>query len=56
MGEGEEINMELKSLFCPNCGASLEVEDGIDTFFANIVGIKFCLMVRAMQHMKPKRE
>lgn len=30
--------MELKSLFCPNCGASLEVEDGLDTFFCKYCG------------------
>ncbi len=28
--------MKLKSLFCPNCGASLEVEGGLITFFVNI--------------------
>lgn len=35
--------MELKSLFCPNCGASLEVEDGIDTFFCKYCGYKIML-------------
>ena len=35
--------MELKSLFCPNCGASLEVEDGIDTFFCKYCGYKILL-------------
>lgn len=35
--------MELKSLFCPNCGASLEVEDGLDTFFCKYCGYKTLL-------------
>ena len=35
--------MELKSLFCPNCGASLKVEDGLDTFFCKYCGYKILL-------------
>lgn len=35
--------MELKSLFCPNCGASLEVEDGLDTFFCKYCGYRILL-------------
>ena len=35
--------MELKSLFCPNCGASLEIEDGLDTFFCIHCGYKILL-------------
>lgn len=35
--------MNLKSLFCPNCGASLEIEDGIDTFFCKYCGYKILL-------------
>ena len=35
--------MELKSLFCPNCGASLEVKDGLDTFFCKYCGYKILL-------------
>lgn len=35
--------MELKSLSCPNCGASLEVEDGLDTFFCKYCGYKILL-------------
>ena len=35
--------MELKSLFCPNCCASLEVEDGLDTFFCKYCGYKILL-------------
>jgi DNA-directed RNA polymerase subunit RPC12/RpoP len=33
----------LKSLSCPNCGASLEIEDGIDTFFCKFCGHKILL-------------
>lgn len=35
--------MELKSLDCPNCGASLDVEDGLDTFFCKYCGHKILL-------------
>ena len=35
--------MELKAVFCPNCGASLEVEDGLDTFFCKYCGYKILL-------------
>ena len=35
--------MELKSLFCPNCGAALEIEDGLDTFFCKYCGHKILL-------------
>lgn len=35
--------MELKSLSCPNCGASLEIEDGLDTFFCKYCGYKIVL-------------
>lgn len=35
--------MELKSLFCPNCGASLEIEDGLDTFFCKYCGYRIML-------------
>lgn len=35
--------MELKSLYCPNCGASLEIEDGLDTFFCKYCGHKILL-------------
>ena len=35
--------MELESLSCPNCGASLEVEDGLDTFFCKYCGCKILL-------------
>ena len=35
--------MELKVLSCPNCNASLEVEDGLDTFFCKYCGCKILL-------------
>ena len=35
--------MELKSLYCPNCGASLDIEDGLDTFFCKYCGYKIRL-------------
>ena len=35
--------MELKSLHCPNCGAPLEIEDGLDTFFCKYCGNKILL-------------
>ena len=39
-GEG---NMNLKSLHCPNCGASIEDEDGLDTFFCKYCGYHIVL-------------
>lgn len=38
-----EKDMKLKSLVCPNCGASLEIEDGLDTFFCKYCGYKILL-------------
>lgn len=35
--------MELKSLHCPNCNATLDVEDGLDTFFCKYCGHKILL-------------
>ena len=35
--------MDLKSLICPNCGGSLEIEDGLDTFFCKYCGDKIVL-------------
>ncbi|MBQ6832735.1 MAG: hypothetical protein IJO28_08920 [Oscillospiraceae bacterium] len=35
--------MELKSLQCPNCGATLDIEDGLDTFFCKYCGYKILL-------------
>lgn len=35
--------MELQSLYCPRCGANLEIEDGLDTFFCKYCGNKIVL-------------
>lgn len=35
--------MSLKSLYCPNCGASIENEDGLDTFFCKYCGYHIIL-------------
>ena len=35
--------MKLKSLSCPNCGASVDIEDGIDSFFCKYCGYKIIL-------------
>lgn len=35
--------MKLNTLKCINCGASLEIEDGIDTFFCKYCGHKIIL-------------
>ena len=32
--------MTLHQLTCPNCGASLNIENGIDTFFCTYCGTK----------------
>lgn len=32
--------MEFHQLKCPNCNATLEIEDGIDTFFCKYCGTK----------------
>lgn len=37
------MGCELKSLFCPSCSASLEVEDGLDTFFCKYCGHRILL-------------
>ena len=35
--------MELKSLNCPNCGANLDVENGLDTFYCKYCGYKIVI-------------
>lgn len=35
--------MKLHALKCPNCDASIEIEDGIDTFFCKYCGYKIYL-------------
>ncbi len=54
--------MELKSFNCPNCGGSLEIEDGLDTFFCKYCGhqimmtgqsdvaYKAKVQIKAMEH------
>ena len=32
--------MEFVTLKCPNCGASIDIEDGIDTFYCKYCGYK----------------
>jgi len=35
--------MKLSAIKCPNCGSSLEIEDGIDTFFCKYCGEKIMM-------------
>lgn len=35
--------MNLKSLTCPNCGGSLDIEDGLDIFYCKYCGYKILL-------------
>lgn len=35
--------MKLQSLNCPNCNATLEIENGVDTFFCMHCGHKIVL-------------
>ena len=35
--------MELKSLNCPNCGATIDIDVGLDTFFCKYCGQKIFL-------------
>lgn len=35
--------MELMTLRCPNCGADLEIDNGVDTFFCKYCGYKIIL-------------
>lgn len=50
--------MKLFTLKCPNCGSSLEIEDGIDIFFCKYCGHKIMLegqsneSIRAKVHIK----
>lgn len=43
--------MQSYTLKCPNCDGDLEVEDEIDTFFANIAVIKLYLVGKVMRHI-----
>ena len=42
MGKGV-ILMELKSLYCPNCGAAVKPVDGLDTFYCQYCGYQIHL-------------
>lgn len=35
--------MELKSLYCPNCGAAVKPVDGLDTFYCQYCGYQIHL-------------
>ena len=35
--------MELKSLYCPNCGAAVKLVDGLDTFYCQYCGYQIHL-------------
>lgn len=35
--------MKLQAINCPNCGGSLEIDDGLDTFFCKYCGSKIVL-------------
>lgn len=60
--------MELKSLNCPGCGGSLEIEDGLDTFFCKYCGEKIVLegqsdaaydakvQVKSMEHKEKMKD
>ena len=39
----EVILMELKSLYCPNCGAAVKLVDGLDTFYCQYCGYQIHL-------------
>lgn len=41
--ERREDNIKTYALKCPNCDGSLEVEDGLDTFFCKYCGYKILL-------------
>lgn len=46
--------MEFISLKCPNCGGSLEIEDGIDTFFCKYCGQKLVLEGQSKETISAK--
>lgn len=46
--------MELHTLKCPNCDGSLEIEDGIDTFFCKYCGQKIILEGQSSETIKAK--
>ena len=50
--------MNLLSLKCPECGARLEIEDGINTFYCKYCGAKIAIdetdpeIIKAKLHLK----
>ena len=46
--------MNLYTLKCPNCGSSLEIEDGIDIFFCKYCGQKIMLEGQSKEAIKAK--
>lgn len=46
--------MELIQLRCPNCGAELEIENGIDSFFCKYCGTKILLHGQSKDAIKSK--
>lgn len=46
--------MQMHVLKCPNCGADLDVEDGLDTFYCKYCGYKIVLEGQSDQAYKSK--
>lgn len=46
--------MQMHVLKCPNCGANLDVEDGLDTFYCKYCGYKIVLEGQSDQAYKSK--
>lgn len=50
----DEKNMNLKSLHCPNCGGTIETEDGLDMFYCKYCGHKIVLESQSPAAYKAK--
>ena len=48
--------MELKTLICPKCGGTLEIEDGLDTFFCKYCGNKIIIAGQSDAAYKAKAD
>ena len=48
------MSMELLQMKCPNCGADLDVEDGIESFFCKYCGTKIVLAGQSDAALKAK--
>lgn len=46
--------MQMHVLKCPNCGANLDVEDGLDTFYCKYCGYKIVLEGQSDQAYRSK--